>query len=373
MKNKPDSLFFARLFVPQAPQNSFYRRAESEIQLAIPPTQCVCGMEIIMKRDSYFDNYKAFLIFLVVMAHYLEPLGNDMSLALFIRKVVYLFHMPAFAFVSGYFSKHNSFEKLVKRLIVPYTIAQIGFYFLANYLWEVETDFTLFTPNYTLWFLLSLFVWRCVIDRVSMIKGIVPIAFFIGILAGFDDSIGRYLSLSRMITFFPYFLLGYQFDKAKFMEFANKKPVKISAGILLAGIFGWLCLFSESIDIHLFESCYSYEKMELSNGWLQRGILYVIATGVIYLIAVLIPRKQYWFSYIGSRTMGIYLTHGAIVKTLQYCTSIYDFFDSSAGVVLLIGFSLLLCLVLSSNKINQMVGKLSCIPIERIVKRRCTV
>ena len=47
MKNKLDSLFFTRLFVPQAPQNSFYRRAESEIQLAIPPMQCVCGMESI--------------------------------------------------------------------------------------------------------------------------------------------------------------------------------------------------------------------------------------------------------------------------------------------------------------------------------------
>ena len=50
VKNKFDSLFFTRLFVPQAPQNSFYCRAESEIQLAIPPTQCVCGMEIIMKQ-----------------------------------------------------------------------------------------------------------------------------------------------------------------------------------------------------------------------------------------------------------------------------------------------------------------------------------
>ena len=38
MKNKLDSLFFARLFVPQASQSSPYRRAESDIRLAIPPT-----------------------------------------------------------------------------------------------------------------------------------------------------------------------------------------------------------------------------------------------------------------------------------------------------------------------------------------------
>ena len=36
VKNKLDSLFFTRLFVTQASQSSLYRRAESEIQLAIP-------------------------------------------------------------------------------------------------------------------------------------------------------------------------------------------------------------------------------------------------------------------------------------------------------------------------------------------------
>ena len=38
VKNKLDSSFFTRLFVPQASQNSSYRRAESDIRLTIPPT-----------------------------------------------------------------------------------------------------------------------------------------------------------------------------------------------------------------------------------------------------------------------------------------------------------------------------------------------
>ena len=33
MKKMPDSIFFTRLFVPQAPQSSPYRRAKSEIWL----------------------------------------------------------------------------------------------------------------------------------------------------------------------------------------------------------------------------------------------------------------------------------------------------------------------------------------------------
>ena len=48
VKNKRDSLFFTLLFVPQAPQSSYDRRAELEVLLAIPSAQSACGMEIFM-------------------------------------------------------------------------------------------------------------------------------------------------------------------------------------------------------------------------------------------------------------------------------------------------------------------------------------
>ncbi len=50
MKIKLMRLFFTRLFVPQAPQSSLYRRAKSDILLAIfPVLENACGMENIMQ------------------------------------------------------------------------------------------------------------------------------------------------------------------------------------------------------------------------------------------------------------------------------------------------------------------------------------
>ena len=46
VKNKRDRLFFTLLFVPQAPQSSYDRRAELEVLLAIPSAQDACGMGI---------------------------------------------------------------------------------------------------------------------------------------------------------------------------------------------------------------------------------------------------------------------------------------------------------------------------------------
>ena len=48
MKNKRDRLFFTQLFVPQASQSSYDRRAELDVRLAIPSVQSACGMEDFM-------------------------------------------------------------------------------------------------------------------------------------------------------------------------------------------------------------------------------------------------------------------------------------------------------------------------------------
>ena len=57
VKNKRDRLFLTLLFVPQAPQSSYDRRAELEVLLAIPSAQDACGMEIKMSQQKV-DRYK---------------------------------------------------------------------------------------------------------------------------------------------------------------------------------------------------------------------------------------------------------------------------------------------------------------------------
>ena len=52
VKYKRDRLFFTLLFVPQASQSSYDRRAELEVLLAIPSAQDACGMEIGMEENE---------------------------------------------------------------------------------------------------------------------------------------------------------------------------------------------------------------------------------------------------------------------------------------------------------------------------------
>lgn len=57
------------------------------------------------ERIAYWDNMKAILIFLVVLGHFLLSISKKDSMVLGLGYYIYLFHMPAFVFVSGFFSK----------------------------------------------------------------------------------------------------------------------------------------------------------------------------------------------------------------------------------------------------------------------------
>ena len=321
------------------------------------------------ERDYYFDNFKAFLIVVVVIGHYLGPIAKQYDVIFCIRKIIFLFHMPAFVFISGYFSKRNNWIKLVKTIFIPYVILQTIYFFFYNFIWNSPRGFSLLNPGYTLWFLLCLFVWRLMVDKLARIKGIIPILFVAGILAGFNKEIGKPLSLSRMIAFFPYFLLGYQFNKDKFMKWVNHKYSHLLAGSVLTTIIVWMAFNYTQIRFKLLESSYSYAAMHMKYGWMQRGILYIISTIMIFALAVLIPKKQHVYSYLGSRTMGIYMLHGLILKTIINCTNWYDYMNSPIKVVALVIVSMLICLILSTKIVDRVVRTFSSVPFEYMIKK----
>lgn len=82
------------------------------------------------QRDYLFDNYKALLIILVVIGHFIEPAYKNNTLLYTLKWLIFSFHMPAFIFISGYFSKRElSFGTLVRKLAVPYVIYELLYLF----------------------------------------------------------------------------------------------------------------------------------------------------------------------------------------------------------------------------------------------------
>ena len=59
------------------------------------------------RRNYQMDNLKCLLIFSVVFGHMLELFMGKNSPERVIYLVIYSFHMPLFAFVSGVFARYN--------------------------------------------------------------------------------------------------------------------------------------------------------------------------------------------------------------------------------------------------------------------------
>lgn len=78
----------------------------------------------VKERSLLFDNIKTVLIILVVLGHALEEISLEHEYGI-IRACIYSFHMPAFIFISGYFSVGGGTQTKVKKLllIVGYLIS----------------------------------------------------------------------------------------------------------------------------------------------------------------------------------------------------------------------------------------------------------
>ena len=76
------------------------------------------GVIVSNCRDSFWDTLKATLIILVVLGHTGTAIGDRLL------SVIYMFHMPLFVFVSGYFSKKKKLSEMsdCHRLIVLFLI-----------------------------------------------------------------------------------------------------------------------------------------------------------------------------------------------------------------------------------------------------------
>ncbi|WP_130859308.1 acyltransferase family protein [Gracilibacillus phocaeensis] len=272
-----------------------------------------------MKREVYFDNAKLLFIFLVVFGHLIQPLKDNIEVVGALYQWIYLFHMPIFILVSGFFAKgagdRGYIIKLAKRILLPYFMFQVFYsvYFLT--IGKSSWDQAVYDPQWGLWFLLSLFSWHMLLIGFKKIQPVIgiPLAFLIGIGAGYLPFIGPDFSLSRTFVFFPFFLIGYWLHSAQLYKWQTI-PKKVTAAGLLFAVFA-ITYVTPRIPVQWLFGSQSYNGMDVAmTGGLYRALLYGVALLMVFAVLMLIPRKSLGFSNLGQNTMYVYLLHGVIIQ-----------------------------------------------------------
>lgn len=89
----------------------------------------------ILERDYRIDGIKWLLIVLVTFGHVIEPaLSNPIANKLY--SIIYIFHMPLFVFISGYYANVKDKEKLISKgfmLLETFLVVMIPQCFLWKY------------------------------------------------------------------------------------------------------------------------------------------------------------------------------------------------------------------------------------------------
>ncbi len=294
-----------------------------------------------MTRDYLFDNCKVFLIFLVVAGHFVGPGASDNTFLLLLKWVIVSFHMPAFIFISGYFSKKEMpLLVTVKKLALPYLIYEVIYYLWYVLVLHKSTQLALLKPKFTLWYLMALFFWRVITPYVKKLPFHFVLALFAGILIGFSGMEDNFLTIPRALVFYPFYLAGTYLDRERITRLRTQK-MKILAAVIVSAISLILCLmgWKRITTMLIFYGRYSYETMHqtMITGVLWRIFMYVIGFLMTYALLILMTEKKLSISYIGTRTMAIYLFHGLTFKFLESCTGVLKNIDTVLETVLLLG------------------------------------
>lgn len=311
-------------------------------------------------RSNYFDNIKGVLIILVVLGHLLEDFLN-LGFIKYLYVLIFSFHIPLFVFCSGYFATNINLIKIVKRLVFPYVVFQTLYFFFNRYLLKntgVTYNFT--DPAWTLWYLLSFAFWGMLVQFIKKVDiKIILMAFVIGLLVGFNNSIGSYLSLSRTFVFFPFFLLGFYCNKNKidFDKFKKNKLLVAVVNLLSILIILGLYIFLNKIDVMWLYSFLSYQSLNY-NLIIRLGI-YLVALILSAMIMIIIPNsKMYKITNIGINSMVVYLLHGFIIRSLERVFP-YEILSSNVKIISYLAITtIVIVLTLSSKYVTAFFQKI---------------
>lgn len=192
-------------------------------------------------RDTYWDTVKSLLIFLVILGHVVQffmYMAND-SMAFWsnpLFKGIYMFHMPLFMLISGFFAaksiaKHGlkSVVRYLKRLALP--CVGIGLLYLPLILLKGKSIWDIYSACTTLWFLIVVF--ECVVFYTitkqkqswwyKTVMYILPIP--LALLCGDNPYISILFPHTGQFTYlWPFFVLGVYLSHVKFSpQFIDRK------------------------------------------------------------------------------------------------------------------------------------------------------
>lgn len=327
---------------------------------------------VLNVRMPHVDALRGLAILFVVFGHVEIFSFFDFQHTTIIGRTFAAIQLPLFFFISGfcsYSTKNNGMPRLLSKfaqLVIP--AFTVGLFYTHFYLGVGFDNFFSNASKLGYWFPLSLFEMFCISYFCSLIKEggvrqnhcdiyLVVVSLFLYCMklpfktSPMLDTIGNYTSLHYTLGYFQFFATG----------ILLRKYIHIFDKILKLHTImtGAICVFFISFVSLIFVPQIVDSASIKGQIWITI-VETLIAYPAIYILYVVFyrllenTRITVWLSYIGRRTMDVYLLHYFLLPTLPM---VGDFLINYPNVVveLLVGFILSAIIVLMSVGIGRII------------------
>ena len=228
--------------------------------------------------------------------------------------------MPLFVFLSGYFSKKMDTKKYVWFIIR--TLETLALFqtvcVLMKYMGGQKVTLGLIISPYSVyWYLLSLILWRSIIQMIP-VKWleykitVLIVCCIIGLMAGFLP-ISNEMALQRTFAFLPFFFLGYYSYQNGWLDSVRRLPKLMSIFILCLTI----CLFYFVYHYNILSwtrLCENMPYLELED-LVARFLIWILALGNGAFF-VRFSKSSKVAALLGSYTLYIFVYHQFFIEIL---------------------------------------------------------
>ncbi|QPZ37160.1 acyltransferase family protein [Paramicrobacterium chengjingii] len=320
------------------------------------------------KRIPLWDNARFACITLVVMGHGIQRLVGDSDAALTVYLVIYSFHMPAFAFISGYFSKSGApsirqMQRVITDIVLPYVFME-SIWTAVKFFAEGDETLNPTKPSWTLWFLLALAIFRLVLPYLALVRWPLLWAVVLSVGVGYLDNVDSTFSLARLFGILPFFVLGWRVKKWDlFARLRLNEHIPWWVRTAALAIFAmWAACVWVFVDLwrdvglrHWFFYDQSYDGLGQDAWWAGAVRLAVLLLNTVLIAAfiVLIPRHRNVFSGFGQATMYVYLLHSFALYPLRESGLLKHEALADYLLPVMLGVSFLLAVALSTWPVRR--------------------
>lgn len=277
------------------------------------------------QRLEYIDQLKGFAILTVVIGHFILFCLHEDSSLLF--KLIYSFHMPLFAFLSGlmfrsFANMGEVFKKMVgqsQKLLLPF----VSFGIIYMYTIRSGQDFITHSHKLGVWYLLFLWqcylithVYHCVAEKIvhsSSLRLLADACWLIVAMAVFavcNHKLGQVwistFGIMHLYALYPFFFIGYVIRRTtSFKRIFEAKNIFFDVSMIL-----WILLFCLSL-----------------YGYIVRGTRFPMPAFAVYAIVALFYRFHNLrggesrilniLEIFGKNSLGIYILHRFLTDTFD--------------------------------------------------------